>query len=150
MCLQQSIFEQLRAYNYLNSEIGTIFHEAALRCSISDSVQSVFYTLLTMGPDCTQSDISRLSGVPKQTIHSAISKLERDGLIRLEGQDAKSKLVRLTQAGQVMAEQTVMPLIQAECDIFKTWSEEDRTALFQLTARYRDDLKKNLFKEKTE
>lgn len=148
--MDNRIFEQLRAYNYLTSEIGMLFHEAGLHYGISDSVQNILYTLLTMGPDCTQSDISRLSGVPKQTINSAIRKLERDGMLYLEGQSAKSKLVRLTEAGQALAEQAVMPLIRAECDIFKTWSDSDRAALFQLTTRYRNDLKANLLKEKTQ
>lgn len=148
--MDNSIFEQLRAYNYLTSEIGMLFHEAGLHYGVSDSVQSILYTLVTMGPDCTQSDISRLSGVPKQTINSAIRKLEHDGMLYLEGRDAKSKILRLTDQGQDLVERTIMPIVRAEATIFSTWSTEDRTALFQLTARYRDDLKENLLKETTQ
>lgn len=146
--LNKTNFDELKAYNYLISEIAILFHEDALRNGLSDTVQNIFYTLLTMGPDCTQSDISRLSGIPKQTIHSAICKLEREGLVYLEGHDAKRKMVRLTPDGQALAQRAVMPLIRAEGAIFSSWSKQDREDLFRLTARYRDDFKENLSKEK--
>lgn len=144
--MQHRNLEELKAYTYLNCEIGMIYHEMAQYNGISDSVQNILYTLIAFGPECTQSDICKLTGISRQTINSAIRKLEREGVLYLKA-GRKNKSICLTDQGHQLAERTVMPIIYAECEIFSGWSEEERKALFTLTKRYRDDFRRNMYKE---
>ena len=67
-------------YTYLAGEINALYHEAAVKTGISDSVQNILYVLCEKGGKCLQSEISRLTGISRQTINSAIRKLEKEGI----------------------------------------------------------------------
>lgn len=137
--------QTLEDFNDLHGEISAFFHEAAVAAGISDSVQNVLYAVLTDGEKCTQSFIARQTGMSRQTTHSAIRVLEGQGLVE-PGQ--KNQPVRLTPAGQAMAEKTVLPLIRAEARVFAGWTEEERRQLLRLTRRYLADLKEVYENEK--
>lgn len=139
--------EELKAYNHLISEMGTLCHEAAVQSGVSDSVHNILYTIITFDSECTQSNISQLTGIPRQTINSAIRKLEKDGILYLEEENRKNKIIRLTEKGHQFANKTVMPVVNAECAVLSSWSEEDREMLFRLTRRYLEDFRRNLIKE---
>lgn len=64
-------------YTYLAGEINALYHEAAVKMGISDSVQNILYVLCEKGGKCLQSEISKLTGISRQTINSAIRKLEK-------------------------------------------------------------------------
>lgn len=135
---------ELIEYNHLHSEMGAVYHEAALRAGLSDSVMNILYTVVTLGEDCTQATICALSGISRQTINSAIRKLEREGMVYLENQGGKHRPIRLTQKGQALAQEKVLPMVRAEEAIFAAWPQEDREALMRLTRQYLEDFKKNL------
>ena len=71
-------------YTYLAGEINALYHEAAVKMGLSDSVQNILYVLCDQGSRCSQSEIGRLTGISRQTINSAIRKLERNGIVYLE------------------------------------------------------------------
>ena len=56
-------------YTYLAGEINALYHEAAVKTGISDSVQNILYVLCEKGGKCLQSEISRLTGISRQTIN---------------------------------------------------------------------------------
>ena len=58
-------------YTYLAGEINALYHEAAVKMGISDSVQNILYVLCEKGGKCLQSEISKLTGISRQTINSA-------------------------------------------------------------------------------
>ena len=64
-------------YTYLAGEINALYHEAAVKTGISDSVQNILYVLCERDGQCLQSEISKLTGISRQTINSAIRKLEK-------------------------------------------------------------------------
>lgn len=132
--------KELKEFNDLHGEIGALFHDAAADAGISDSVQNILYTIVACGGDCTQMDISRQSGMSRQTIHSAVRLLQQQGLLHLEG-GHKNKALRLTDAGLAYAEKTVFPIITAEKAVFDSWSPEDRRDLLRLTRKYLTDLR---------
>lgn len=68
---------QTGQYAYLAGEINALYHEAAVKMGISDSVQNILYVLCEKGGQCPQSEISKLAGISRQTINSAIRKLEK-------------------------------------------------------------------------
>ena len=72
-----------REYTYLAGEINSLYHEAALKMCVSDSVMNILYVICEKGNKCCQSEISKLTGISRQTINSAIRKLKRTILYTL-------------------------------------------------------------------
>ena len=71
-------------YTFLAGEINALYHEAAVKMGISNSVQNILYVLCEKGGKCQQSEISKLTGISRKTINSAIRKLEKEELVYLE------------------------------------------------------------------
>ena len=107
----------------------------------------VLYAVCNFGESCLLSDICRLSGTSKQTINSALRKLEADGYIKLKIQTGLKKIVMLTSSGKVLAEQTAGKIVQIENDILSSWSDKDREKYLELSERYLIALKEKADRE---
>lgn len=136
----------MRKFNYLMGETSALYHKAALKLGLSDSVMSILYTILSEGSPCSIGTIRRLSGLSRQTINSALRKLEEDGIIRLKAVDKKQKSVLLTEKGEQLAEETVVKLIEAENCVYGAWSESERAEYLRLTEKYLSGIKKEIDK----
>lgn len=128
--------DEIRKINHLMTEIDALYHLFAVKFGISDSECTILYTLLDEGGACPLTEIGRVSGIRKQTIHSAIRKLEEGGYLRLEAIDGKSKRVLLTEHGKELAERTVGVLFRAENAAFGAWTSEDVRTYIHLTEKY--------------
>lgn len=126
----------IKRYNYLLSETSTAYYELASAMGLSDSAMHILYTICNFGDSCLLSDITRMTGLRKQTINSALRKLEGDGVVYLSSADGKKKTVHLTQSGKELASHTALRLIDAENAIFDSWTEEERNVYLELTQRY--------------
>ena len=62
-------------YTCLAGEINSLYHEAAVKAGVSDSVQNILYVICEKDGRRLQSDISKLTGISRQTINSAIRRL---------------------------------------------------------------------------
>lgn len=131
-------------YTYLAGEINALYHEAAVKMGLSDSVQNILYVLCDQGSRCSQSEIGRLTGISRQTINSAIRKLERDGIVYLEQGRGRNTIVCLTEQGKAFAAQRVVPMLEAEQKIWNEWTPEEQREYLRLTQKYRDGLKRHL------
>lgn len=137
--------KELRRSNYLLSETEAAYHEAACRLGLPESSMIVLYAICSAGNDCCPlRDICRNAGVSKQTINSALRRLEKDGIIYLENTDGKNKTVFLTDAGKKLAGQTAAKVIAIENDIFASWTKEDVAQYLALAERYLLDFRKRL------
>ena len=134
------VSQNMRRFNHLTGEIGAVYHAAALKLGLTDSVMQILYTIYDSGESCMLSDICRLTGMAKQTVNSAIRKLEREGIICLEAVNSKAKKVLLTGRGLVYTENTVAKIIKAENEIFDSWSRDEVDQYLLLTERYRNSL----------
>lgn len=135
---------QMKRFNLLLSEIDTAYHEAALKLGLTDSAMVILYAVCSQGGACPLSDIAQASGVRKQTINSALRKLEAEGVVRLETFGARRKRVCLTESGQRLAERTVLRVIDAENEILGSWPEEEWRISMELTQRYLISFKEKL------
>ncbi len=135
---------RLRRMNYMLSEINALYHEASCRLGVSDSIMMVLYSICCCGEGCMLSNIYKLSGTAKQTINSAIRKMEKDKLLYLENSGGKAKRVFLTESGRELAEKTAMPLIAAENSILEGWSEHEADLYGELQKKYIDDFRDRL------
>ncbi len=136
--------DDLRKYNYLMSEIGELYHEAAFKTGLSDSVQQILYVVYSENYRCLQSEIYKQSGVSRQTINSAVRRLEQDGIVRLEKGVGRNTIVCLTDEGIRFAKEKIEPLYRIEQEIFAEWSLEEMALYLSLIERFRDGLKEKL------
>lgn len=131
-------------YTYLSGEINALYHEAAVKMGISDSTQNILYVICEKGTSCLQSEISKLTGISRQTINSAIRKLENKGIVYLEQGKGRNTIVCLTEKGKKYATEKIYPLLEIENKIWSEWTEEEQKEYLKLTQKYRDALKKYL------
>lgn len=136
--------KELKRYNYLVSEIDAAYHEISSKLGLPDSSMIVLYTICDSGDSCLLRDIVHNSGISKQTVNSALRKLEAEGIIYLEHAGAKNKSVCLTIKGKKLADRTARRIIDIENDIFASWSSEDMNKYLELTERYLLDFKDRL------
>lgn len=128
--------EEMKKFNYLSSEIDSAYHEAAQKLGLSDSAMQILYAICNHGEQCLLSDICKLSGTSKQTINSALRKLEADHIVYLETAEGRKKTVCLTENGKQLVNRTVARLIEVENDIFASWQEQERKLYLELTQKY--------------
>lgn len=125
--------EEIGSFNFLMSKIDVVYHEVALRLGITDSSMLILYALCSNNGECMLGDI--ISGASKQTINSALCKLEADKIIYLETFNGRKKKVYLTEKGKEFVKDTVLRVIKVENDIFSSWSDEERKIYIGLTQR---------------
>ncbi|MDE7312124.1 MAG: MarR family transcriptional regulator [Eubacterium sp.] len=138
---------ELKRLNYLISEIDAAYHEAALKIGLSDSSMTVLYAVCNSGGSCLLSEICKLSGTSKQTINSALRKLEAEGLIYLEAGEGKRKKVCLTEKGMDCSKNGVARLIALENDILASWTANEQEKYLELTQKYLACLKQKIKEE---
>ncbi len=136
--------KELRKLNYMVSEIGGLYHEAAVKVGVSDSVHSILYVLCAENYRCQQSEIYRQAGISRQTINSAIRRLEQDGIVYLEQGSGRNTVVCLTEEGIKFAKNKMEPIYKIENEIFDEWDAKEVEAYLTLTAKYRDALKSKI------
>lgn len=144
MCVQSS--KSLKRYNHLIGELEGVYHEAALKLGMSDSVCKILYTICNEGGECLLNGICKLTGLSKQTVNSAIRNLEGQGLVVLRAVDGKAKEVVLTERGREMGETTALRIIRIENEIFASWQESDVETYLALTNRFLEDLRRKVAK----
>ena len=132
---------EVKHINHLHSEISNVFHDMSVQLGLSDSVSLILYTICNFGDSCLLSDIVCMTGLPKQTINSALRKLEREGILRLETVEKRRKRVCLTENGKELADRTAGKMIRMEEEILASWTEEERSLYSGLTQKYLDQLK---------
>lgn len=134
--VNKNSMEHIHQINYLTAELNSLYHHAALIFGFSDSVMQVLYYLRDHGHCCLLKDIYKQCGTSKQTIHSAIRKLEKEGTLYLEAGTGKNKMVYLTEKGKRLVEQTIDHVFQAEANVFASWPEEEVESYLNYMERF--------------
>lgn len=140
--METYVSKEIKRYNHLIGEIDAVYHEISLKFGLSDSAMKILYTVCNNGDCCLLQDICRLSGISKQTINSAIRKLEAEEILYLETAGTKNKNVCLTDKGKLLAQRTAIRIIEAENEIFASWSKEEVNQYLELTERFLFEIKK--------
>lgn len=135
--------QELKEVNRLYKELDDIYHDISLRLGISDSVLIILYSIVEMGDGCIQKDISEKFSISRQTINSAIKKLQSQGYITLKQGKGRDMHIYLTPDGKKYAEDIVGPVMELENSVFKEMSPEESREFLRLTQKY-----VSLFQEK--
>ena len=137
--------EKVRRINCLSNDLEAIYHQAAVKLGISDSALLILYMIHDLGDTCLPSDICKLTGISKQTVNSALRKLEADEILYLQ-HNGRTKQLCLTEKGKDYIAKTAAKLFEAECTAFENWTEEDIDLYLQLTEKYNASLRQQVEK----
>ncbi|MCD8009634.1 MAG: winged helix-turn-helix transcriptional regulator [Lachnospiraceae bacterium] len=114
-------------YNQISKECDMIYHSAALRLGISDCAFWIFYTLSDTERQYTQSEICDSSFMSRQTVNSALKKLEKDGYLTLSrSQEKAGKTISLTEKGVNFFDRYIRPVLRAEENACGMFTEEEK------------------------
>lgn len=114
--MKKEVYEQYAALNKQEKKTDELYHHIAARLGLSDSVFCALYNLYETEEPLTQNDIAENIGVPKQTIHSAIRSLVKDGYVYLSQRAAarNSKTVHLSDKGRTFCGNYIQPVMDTE------------------------------------
>lgn len=137
--------EYLSKLNNILKENDEIYRNAAKNSGLSDCAFWILYTLRDEGNITTQSEICSAIYLPKQTVNSAMKKLENDGYIQLlNTNDRRSKQVSLTPKGLALAEMTVDRVIARETEALSGMTPDEKETFLQSFRKYTDLLNENM------
>ena len=95
----------------------------------------------------TQKDICSFIYQPKQTVHSALKKMVKDGLIEVGDYNGKRhKYVTLTEKGEEFSRKTVDLVLAEEIAAFEDMDASERELAMKLLAKYSDSLSRRMNK----
>ena len=146
--MKKDYSDPLATFNQLYKEMDEIYHQYARDHGMSDTAMWLLYSLCLSDTPYTQREICSEWHYPPQTLNSALKTLERQGLIALESVpgNQKNKLVVLTEQGNSVVQQMIVPLVAAERQSFMELQESEKEALLSLTQKYVDLLQSNMRK----
>ena len=108
-------------------------------------ISTVVYMLYSEGV-AKQKELVEKYGMPKQTVGTVISELERKGYVTLkvDEEDKRSKNVTLTKAGLEYAKTIVMPLMNCEKKALNNMGDKNIKALIENLNLYSELLEKEM------
>ena len=139
-------FEEIHRFNDILSETDSLYHEIALRLGLTDSAMSILYCVAQLGNGCPLSQVYKRNGGSRQTVSSALRKMEQEEILYLKAANGKSKNIWLTEKGQRLLEEKIMPVLQMENQIFLSWTEQEVEEYLRLDQKYLNDLKNSIKK----
>lgn len=133
----------MKEFNRIFKECNHIYHDIALKLGLSDSGFDILYTLCEIGDGCLQKDICDTTMLSKQTIHSSVQKLAKDGYLSLQPGKGRDLHIHLTSAGKALMEEKITPAIQTENLAFTDMSKDEQEEFLRLNRKYADSLRRH-------
>lgn len=133
----------MKEFNRIFKECNHIYHGIALKLGLSDSGFDILYTLCEIGDGCLQKDICDATMLSKQTIHSSVQKLAKDGYLSLQPGKGRDLHIHLTSAGKALMEEKITPAIQTENLAFTDMSKDEQEEFLRLNRKYADSLRRH-------
>ena len=136
--MDRNAYQMLIAFNRETKKLDDVYRSAAKSCGISECAFWILYTLRVEEKSFTQAEICEFLIEPKQTVNSALKKLEAEGYLTLSvGADQRSKRVCLTEKGERFVKAHIDRVPEAEAAALGAMTAAERDALIRLTGRYR-------------
>jgi len=125
-----------RAINAASKRIDEAYHRAARAAGLSDSSFDILYALHVAGEGCSQRRLCELCFTGKQTVNSAIKRLQDEGTIRVEPGAGRMTHVFLTARGRRIVGERIVPVIDAELAALAAIPSGQRAALVSALTTY--------------
>lgn len=138
--------DMIHKVNWLSNDLDSLYHLAGRKLGVADSVLIVLYSIHEKGDGCLLHDICLDSGLSKQTINSAIRKLEQEDILFLEQDKGRTKRVFLTEKGTEFLKRTAVRLAEVETNAFSGWTDEELEMHLKLMKKYNDAFREEIEK----
>lgn len=134
--MDSNVQNQIVKFNCLFKQYDDIYRSVAKKFDMPELALWILYTLREKDK-CTQKDLVDMLLHPKQSIHSALRTLVKDGYVVLECPETnrKSKYIHMTKKGIALAEDTADKIVCAENRAFLTLTDEERKTVLNLFER---------------
>ena len=137
-------FEQnkvLQEFDRINNSINEYYHEIALKQGFSDSAYAILQAILILGDGCTQTQVYKFCCLNKQTVNSSVKRLVEDGLIEFTKGTGREVYIHFTKFGEQVAKEKILPIEQAESEVFEEMTEEEQKEILRLMNKYLNNFK---------
>lgn len=141
--MEEKIQEQLHTLNRLYKESDGIYRGIAGRFGLTDTAFWILYAITHSDEPCTQNNLCNDWFYPVQTINSAVSNLQKKGLVRLETIPGtrNRKRILLTEGGEQFTERITSKIDELEKNAFLMFTEEERDSYISLYQRHLENIK---------
>ena len=132
-----SIRAHIAQYCNLLHEWNASYEEYAKSVGLSYTSLSVLSALYS-SPGCTQKELAESCFLPKQTVNAVITSFLKNGWVKLEEmpEDRRNKTVNFTETGMEKAAVIINKVRECEDRAMCELTEEQRSALLELTRMY--------------
>lgn len=136
--MKTALSNQLRLCNQLYKRMDDIYYRTARRLDMSEAELWIMYILREHDELLTQSDICGITYESKQTVNSALKKMEINGFIELikNEDNMKKKFIHLTEKGLELAEKTADKILAAEENSIRAMGRDEMETLLRLYEKY--------------
>lgn len=106
----------IKEFDQLQKKMDSIYNKLAKSSGLSDTAFWIIYTIKNEKETYKQKDLCNMWFYSKQTINSALKKLEEQDIINLisVNENRKDKKVILTERGKQLAKELIEPVIEIE------------------------------------
>lgn len=136
------ISPELRRLNYVHGQASRIYHAFSADAGLSDAQGALLYILADGEDALCQRDLCILTGLPKQTVNSAVRGLMEDGCVELRPGPGRKQFICLTEKGKCLVGEKMSPVIKAENAALAAMTTEEQRLLISLTEKFITNLKK--------
>ncbi|MFR9216889.1 MAG: MarR family winged helix-turn-helix transcriptional regulator [Ruthenibacterium sp.] len=136
----------LQEFDRISNLINEFYHEIALKQGLSDSAYEILQAILVLGEGCTQTEIYKYCYLNKQTVNSSVKKLRENGLIDFTKGTGREICIHFTKAGEELVNEKILPVEQAESDVFEEMTKEEQKEIVRLLNKYLDNFKTKIIK----
>lgn len=141
----------IQELNQLLKKMDNVYNKLAKSSGLSDTAFWILYTIKNEKETYKQKDLCVMWSYSKQTINSALKKLEEQNIIQLVAvpENKKDKKIILTEYGEKLAEKFIKPVGEIEKDALNEIKEKNK--LINLFRKYIEEMDKktNQFIENT-
>lgn len=147
--MDNQVQNQIIQFNRLFKRYDGIYRRAAKNFDLPELALWILY-VLRENKECTQKDIVEQLLQSKQSVHSSIKILARDGYVKLEypENNRKNKYIYLTEKGAALSVSTADKIVEAENTAFNSLDAAERETLLKLFERLETSLNNEMNKIK--
>ncbi len=153
--MEEMTFEEFsREVNNVYKKNCEVYYKLASHFGMTETMFDILYFVRENDGGYTQAQLCDSLYLRKQTVNSALKKLEKDGVIYLsqDSGNKKNKTIHYTEKGKELARQIVDPIFELEKRAFERLTPQEREGVLYYGRRHidvlEDETKKLLEKDK--
>lgn len=137
--------DNLKTFNSLYYQQVSIYSSLIKKTGLSDSYYQILYLIRNNIGLPYANKIADFTCVPKQTINSAIKKMQKEGLIQLVKQEkSKNKKIILTEKGNKYCEDTIDEITNLELKVFEKITNKECEEYFKVMKEFNEKLEREI------